>query len=426
MSFPSLRVHPAFLIVLFCAQASAVLGEPSGISLAEAERRALDANPAWAAARHAVEAAEGARRQAGAWPNPELEVEAEEFGGDRPGWDDAEVTWSLTQRVDLSGARGARARAARQERDAVRFAAESARRELLVEVRRRFTDALLSQERLRVLAADESLAAEAAGAVRALVDAGEASPIEVERAEAERALTSIRRGQEATQLRRTLRELAALWGGDAAPLSAVEGELETCLRDSLSVRPLEPMTSTPESQRAEAEVRAAEAKVAEAGRRRWPELQVRAGLKQIRGADEQSYVGGVGLALPLWDRESGARQEAKARLAAVRAGARAERIRSESARQDALDALQGAIETARTLRGRSLPRAEAVHAALREGYQRGKFALLDLIDARRQLLQSRLEDLDALHAVWLAQAELTRWMAGDPDRSTDSEEGGSR
>ncbi|MDM7915690.1 MAG: TolC family protein, partial [Candidatus Eisenbacteria bacterium] len=82
----------------------------------------------------------------------------------------------------------------------------------------------------------------------------------------------------------------------------------------------------------------------------------------------------------------------------------------------AQEELAAAQEASRALREGSLRRAEAVHAAVQEGYQRGKFRLLDLIDARRFLLQTRLEYLDAMRSVWVARAELERWtgegMAG--------------
>jgi outer membrane protein TolC len=48
---------------------------------------------------------------------------------------------------------------------------------------------------------------------------------------------------------------------------------------------------------------------------------------------------------------------------------------------------------------------------VQEGYRRGKFGLLDLIDAGRFLLQIRLEYIDALRSVWVARADLDRLMS---------------
>jgi outer membrane protein TolC len=48
-----------------------------------------------------------------------------------------------------------------------------------------------------------------------------------------------------------------------------------------------------------------------------------------------------------------------------------------------------------------------------EGYRRGQFGLIDLLDARRSLVHSRLQYIDALQAVWIARAELRRFV-GEP------------
>jgi hypothetical protein len=80
----------------------------------------------------------------------------------------------------------------------------------------------------------------------------------------------------------------------------------------------------------------------------------------------------------------------------------------DAARETAYDALAHALDTARSLRESSLPRARAVHAAVQEGYRRGKFGLLDLFDARRFLLQVQLEYINALRSVWTANADLVR------------------
>jgi cobalt-zinc-cadmium efflux system outer membrane protein len=392
------------------AQAACAALEGPLISLSEARSRALASNPDLEAARSAAAAAGGALRQARAWPNPELGVDAEEVGGDRPGWDEAEVTWSLSQRLDLFGARRARSRAALHGRDAASLSVDVAQLDLLAEVDRRFADALAAQWRMESLEASDSLAVETLRAVTALVDAGEVSPIEVDRAEAERAMVATRVLTARFEHAGALRSLAQLWGSLEPDFSAIEGSLEITPyvpeRDSLYAAAPEIV----DLRRADAEVRRAEATAALAGRERLPEVALRGGFKQFNASNEQSYVGGLVLSLPLFDRKGGALQEARGRLAEARAERAALRSRIALARATAYDALAVALETSRSLREVSLPRAQAVHASVQEGYRRGKFGLLDLIDAGRFLLQIRLEYIDALRSVWVARADLVRLM----------------
>lgn len=381
------------------------------ISQQEARARALASSPELEAARSAADAAGGALRQARAWANPEFEFDAEEIGGDQPGWKRAEVTWSVSQRLELFGTRGARTRAARHGRDAAVLSADAVRLDLLAEVDRRFADALVAQSRIEALQASDTIAAETVRAVTALVEAGEVSPIEVDRAEAERTMVTTRLLAARFEHARALRSLAQLWGSVETDFAGVRGSLEIVApapnRDSL----LTHLAELPDLQRVDAEVRRAEAEVSLAGRGRLPEVAIRAGLKRFHESNERSYVGGVGLSVPLFDRQGGALDETRARLNQVRAERTAVQSRIGLARATAYDALDTAIEASRSLREVSLPRSQAVHSSVEEGYRRGKFGLLDLIDARRFLLQARLEYIDALRSVWIARADLARLVS---------------
>jgi cobalt-zinc-cadmium efflux system outer membrane protein len=405
----SLSVHPA-------------RGEnaPAGglrISLAEARERALASSPELEAAVSETAAAAGTLRQARAWANPEVEVEAEGVGGDQPGWDEAEVTWTLGQRLELFGTRSARTRAALHGREAAALSAEATRWDLLAEVERRFAGVLVAQSRIAALEASDSLAVESVRAVTALVEAGEVSPIEVDRAEAERALVSIRLRAARLEHAGALRSLSQLWGSSEPDFSGVRGTLEISppMPDLDSLRSV--AAAIPDLWRADAEVRRAEAEASLAGRSRLPEIAVRGGLKRFHVSNEQSYVGGIGMSMPLFDRGGGGVDLARALLGKARAERTAVRSRIGLDLAGAHDALATALETSRSFREEGLPRAQAVHASIQEGYRRGKFGLLDLIDARRFLLQVRLEYVDALRSVWSARADLARLVgpAAIPD-----------
>jgi len=78
-----------------------------GLTLDEAERLALERNSEIAALACGRRVGRLAPvRQAGAVPNPVLALEAEDFGFDRPGWDDSQLTLTLEQPIQLGGKRG--------------------------------------------------------------------------------------------------------------------------------------------------------------------------------------------------------------------------------------------------------------------------------------------------------------------------------
>jgi cobalt-zinc-cadmium efflux system outer membrane protein len=80
------------------------------------------------------------------------------------------------------------------------------------------------------------------------------------------------------------------------------------------------------------------------------------------------------------------------------------------------DALSRAIEEARALGDEVLPKATRIYEALNEGYRRGKFGLLDVLEARRALAQTRLRYVEALVRLNLADADLRRLI---PDNASD-------
>jgi outer membrane protein, heavy metal efflux system len=88
--------------------------EPTGmLRLEEVLRTALLQNPELSATAFEVRAADARALQAGLLPNPELELELEEFGGtgELRGTRASESTFQLSQLIELGGKRARRLRA---------------------------------------------------------------------------------------------------------------------------------------------------------------------------------------------------------------------------------------------------------------------------------------------------------------------------
>ena len=102
--------------VAACVLISALVGgvnaqdAPAALTIDDAVARALDAAPLLRAGEEGLRAADGAYRQAGARPNPELLIEAENFAGsgDFNGVGGAEFSYSLGQQIERGGKRRAR------------------------------------------------------------------------------------------------------------------------------------------------------------------------------------------------------------------------------------------------------------------------------------------------------------------------------
>lgn len=415
MSNPMIRAAMAWLAVLASVgPAAAELVSGAALTLAEARERALASSPALAAAGAGVVAAEGELRQAGAWPNPEVEAEAEELDGFLSRSAESETTLALRQPLPLLSRRP-RQDAARWSREGARAGLEVARLDLVAEVERRFATVLAAQERLALAEANLATAREVAATVRALVEAGEVSPIELSRAEAEAVLvaterSSCRLGLETTRLAlaETLGEVTPSFGVLTGTLA---GDLRIPALDALQGR----LEAMPEHRQLESEDMRLSAEVALALRERWPEPAVRVGTF-FRGVDpEPAYVAGVSFQLPLWDRKQGAVAAARARQEIGRQQRRAEDLRRgvavALAHATLVQAQDEAVQVVREL----LPRAEEVFMAVSEGYRRGELGLLEVLDVRRSLALARQRALDARLRLALASVEVVRLSGGAPD-----------
>ena len=388
----------------------------SPLTRADARRNALEASPALQALAAQLRAADGAARQARALSNPELRFEAEDLGGE-PGQVAAQRTLSIEQGIEWFGKRSARIEAAERSRDVAALDLARGRRDLLAEVDRKFAALLGAQERDAIAAQNVETAREVTRAVASLVEAGEASPIEAARAESEEAIAAIDRASARRDLELARRDLARLWGDDTPSFSAAAGALDASVELPDRDASLAALSRLPDLARWGAEAERQASLVTAARRQVLPDLTLSVGTRSISGLDGRTWVAGLAFPLPVFTQYEGARAEATARQQQAAHERRAEEVRVRSELLGAYATLERARDEARALRDDVLPRAEKVYAALGEGYRRGKFRLLDLLEARRTLAQTRLRTLDALVRLATADADLRRLV---PDPASDT------
>lgn len=390
--------------------------EPAGraLTLEEARARTLERSPELRAASASLAAVEGALKQARALPNPDLSFEVEDFGGNRPADSRSQRTLSVGGRVEWFGKRSARVSAVRLERDVAAADLERRRRDLLREADRRFVALLAVQERLAIAEEDRTTAGEVRRAVAALVAAGEVSPVEEMRVAGDEALARIERDAAARDAADAARALAQLWAEPADASVRAAGVLasEVSVPDLDAM--LEGLRRLPDLARWDAESARRTALESLARKQALPDLTLSAGARSYEGAGGHAWVAGVSLPVPLLTSAVGARAEASARLEEARQERRAEESRLRAALLSAHGSLVSAGDEAGLLDGTVLPNARRVYEALGEGYRRGKFRLLDLLEARRSLSAARLRAVDARTRLAFAAADVRRLSPEEP------------
>jgi cobalt-zinc-cadmium efflux system outer membrane protein len=209
------------------------------------------------------------------------------------------------------------------------------------------------------------------------------------------------------------RALARLWGEDVPSFSTAAGTLATSAALPDRDRALAALATLPDLTRWDAESARQASLVTLARRQALPDLTLGVGTRSYSGSTGRAYVAGLALPIPLFNQFGGARAEASARQEQAKYDRRAEEVRIRVEFLSAYEMLSRAIDEARKLRDEVLPRALNVYETLNEGYRRGKFRLLDLLEARRTLAQTRLRYVDALVRLNIADADVRRFIPED-------------
>lgn len=373
----------------------------------EALRRVLADDPTIAAADAARRAADASVRQAGRWNNPTLEVQRENFGGAGAysGAGRAETTYSLRQPLELGGDRGARRRIAESDRDVARIGAGLQRLDVVEQVEHAFIDAQAAEATLVVAEERLATARDLASAVERRVQAARdpfmaSSRAQARLAEAEIEVESARRS--AITARNTL---ASYWNGP--------GDFTVELPSFDDLNHAQPgNTQSPDLRLAEAQEGRADAEFRLERARRIPDVDLQAGVREFNESDESAVVVGIAVPLQLWDRNGD--NILRARAERDRARLQREAFGRTVARQRA--ALVNQIETARIevqgLDARVIPSSDEALRFARDGYVRGAFSYIDVLEAQRALSEARLRRIQALRSHHRALASLER-LSGD-------------
>jgi cobalt-zinc-cadmium efflux system outer membrane protein len=353
--------------------------------LPEALALALLSNAALAADSYELRAREAALLQAGALPNPTLSLELEDIAGtgDFGGVDQAQTTLLLGQLIELGGKRAARVEVAAAERDLAAWGYEMRRIDVLADTAGAFVEVLAAQERLRLAEEALTLAESVHRAALLRKRKGIASPAEEIRAGVARDVTGVEREHAEHELETARQKLAATWSGETPRFERAEGDLSLLPRPPSDAELAERIATSPAVALWQAELGRRHALRASARSQRTSDLTIFAGPRHIAGPDETALVVGVSMPLPLWNRNRGAIEEAGHRLAKLAAEQRSARVLVATQLATARVALVASVEESELLRRSVLPGIERAVEVLRSGYERGRIAQLEVLDAER-------------------------------------------
>lgn len=408
-----------YLLICGRAFAEAAIPEPAELSLRDALALTLQANPELAAFSQEVRTTEAALLQADVWPNPVLEIGADNLSNARKA-DAGDRTHSIQigQLIELGGKRAARIRLAETGRDLANWDYEAKRIAVLAQVAQRFVDVLASQRRETLTEEIFGLAKQVADTVAKRVQAGKVSPVEETKARLALASTEVELEQAKRELVSARKVLGALWGESDPRFRSAVGDLAQRVPLPSYEQLADRVRNNPELARWSSEIARRQAGVEAERAKAVPDITLSAGVTRFSQFDDRAYMVGIAIPLPVFDRNRGGILEASRRLDKADDERRAAAIRLDTELAHTWHRLAGVDKEIQILRTILLPGAQSAFDAATKGYGLGKFGFLDVLDAQRTLFQSRSQYLRALADYQRGVSEIERLIGGPLENQT--------
>jgi len=389
-------------IALLCLLLAGPAGA-EGLSLDQALTAAFAQNPDFAAIGREIGIAEGERRQAGLIPNPELSWEVEDTRRDT-----STTTVTLSQALELGGKRGARIEVAEAGQAVARLELERQRNSLRADVIQAFHAALRAQTALELAQQSQALTERGLRVVEGRVRAGQSSPVEATRAQVQlaQAEAAVRRAR--TERTVANQALARLTGSAEARFDRLDASSLSPGPAPKAERLLATVEQTAEWRLAAAQIERGDASLGSEKAQRIPNLTVSLGSQYSREERERVNVVGLSMPLPLFDRNQGNVLAAARRADQARDLRNAMELRLRSETRSALEQWGTAMGEVQAYDRTILPAAQQAVDTATRGFEMGKFAFLDVLDAQRTLIEARGLYLDALAQATDARAQVER------------------
>jgi outer membrane protein TolC len=316
----------------------------------------------------------------------------------------------LRQTFPAPGAASARGRAGDADAAATRDAETARRADLVVQIRRAFAQYWLAEQEqilhLEHMEVTDQIVQEARGYfAQGLISKADFLRTTVELGRVHVVLSDVAQQRRASgALLNTLmdREPDAPLGPPRAPPLP---EMEPPVSDMEALAGRKPEVTVAEDQvrRSEAMLDAMRAEAA------WPEFMVGLDYGYMPMDGTSTYTAMLGFTLPwLSPRRSGDRADAAATLTASRAALSSARNQARYQLRDALARYRAARESFDLIERQLAPQAELAAGAAQDAFRMRQADALGLLDARRQVLDMRLQQARARARVQEAWAELER------------------
>ncbi len=393
------------------ADEASVIAEPEGvITLRQVLALALMHGPELKAYSWDVRLAEAMQLQAGLAPNPELDVEMENIGGtgQLSGFQGSVTTIQLSQLIELGDQRIKRKELASLETELAGWDYEARRLDVLTDVTKDFVELLAAQRRLALSEDLLRITNESTTAVTNRVEAGKDSPLEKNKAEVVLSNAKLRHSEAKRGLDAARKQLVLAWGTSDPIFERAAGKLDLLTSVPAIDELTELLENNPDVARWAVEINKSRAAMKLEHAKSIQNITLSGGMKRFNETDDNAFVIGFSIPLPISNRNQGGRLAALYDMAKSSQQQKAAVLDVHRQLNSIYEKLSNSYEQAVKLKSDVIGSAERVYEASRIAYSRGKLDYLHVLDAQRTLFEAQAKYIESLVAYHTAKADAER------------------
>ena len=387
-------------------------------SLDEFEALALKNNPTLKQTEAMARVSAGLARQAGLWPNPSIGYQGEQIRGGSFGG--GEQGGFVQQTIVLGGKLGLRRKVFEEQKKEDEIGIQEQQLSVHGAVQLQFYSALA---RLRIVEVQRKLldvANDAAATAHQLANVGQADAPDVLQAEVEAEQAKLEFVKAQRKYIQSYEELAVIAGQPQPPLALLKGDLDhpPALDTNRYLNDL--LQNSPRLKRAQQSALRADAELARDKREPIPDLNVRAGVQQnqeilessMKPVGVQSFAT-VGIQIPLFNRNQGNLQAARAQVERERAEVERIRLQLLQTAQPLLQQYLISRMEEERYRTQLIPRAQRAYELYLGKYRNMAAAYPSVIVSQRTLFLLEDSYTRTLADLWTTAVQLQNYPLVD-------------
>ncbi|MDO8142321.1 MAG: TolC family protein [Candidatus Brocadiales bacterium] len=378
-------------------------------SLEEVIKIAIEKNPQLQSTRDQIDAAIGSLRQSRLYPNPVLELLAEEIPSSELGLNQSQNLVGITQPIITGGKRGLGIKVSEKSKEKNELERDTVLLAVIADTKKAFYKAVADQEAFSIAKETEEIAKGIYESEKRRFDAGEVAVTNVLRAEVELSKARNSLSHAEGDLQNSIKELQTAMGIPEETVDGVIGKLLTKpVELSLPELELKMNNNQPLLKASKKNIEIAETQLTLEKRLSIPDINVSAGYKRLSLENVDTVQMGIEIPAPFFNRNQGNIQKGKA--LSKKAKSENQSVYNELLFQLKKNFNSYNVERKRVaeFRDKILPRAEESLKLIEKGYKEGEFNYIDLLDAQRTWAETRILYIESLKSLNLLIADIEK------------------